>query len=84
MEPSLGTEAGLCVVTETRAGILTPPRCFYLLLPTPHPEILQKGLVIVNVSGRYLHAVIICGSESFPTKKADAQIPVSLKLIAYC
>lgn len=32
---------------------------------------------IVNISERHLHAIIICGSESFPIKKADAKIPVS-------
>lgn len=59
-----------------------PPR------PTPHcrksSRKISSCLGCLIVSERHLHVVIIWGSESFPTKKAEASLPFSLGIIVYC
>lgn len=59
--------------------------------PHPHTSLPKScrsvssctGLMIVNVSERHLHAIIIYGTESFLVKKADAN-SCFLELITYC
>lgn len=58
-----------------------------LPIPTPHCRKSSRNVsscLGFLVSERHLHTIIIWGSESFPIKKAEATLPVSLGIIAYC
>lgn len=94
MKPSHGPEAGMWHLGPELGLLMPSPTLFPLATSSswPHtllPESSRNVSYCINtycgyISERQLCRITICGHESFPIKKAEAKILVSLELIAYC